>query len=167
MRRASVIILVLALAVPAAAAAQRLAPGDGSLVVRGGDGQVRLSDFRGAILGRIQTGTLVVVDPKGGDCDTLFVWEADDQWPRVRTVGDDKVLECVYTTRSGMRFRLVGGENTIKINAKGIALTAVGATRGFVKGSPNIVDDGTYSVDGSDWRSLPDDGKFVRIGSLP
>ena len=36
-----------------------------------------------------------------------------------------------------------------------------------MKGAPSMADDGLYSVDGSDWRSLPDEGRVVRIGSLP
>jgi hypothetical protein len=167
MRRILVLTMVLALAIPAVAAAQALVPGDGSLAVRSGDGVVRLSDFRGVVLGRISTGTLVIVDPKSDDCDSLLVWDADDAWPRVRRLGEDRVLECWYTTTSGMRFRLVGGPSTIRINARGIALSAVGQGRGFVRGTPTLVDDGLYSVDGSDWRSLPDEGRAVRIGSLP
>ena len=167
MRRILVVTVVLALAIPAVAAAHVLAPGDGSLAVRSGDGVVRLSEFRGVVLGRISAGTLVIVDPKGDDCDSLLVWDADDQWPRVRRYGEDRVLECWFTTTSGMRFRLVGGTNTIRINARGIALSAVGQGRGFVRGTPMLADDGVYSVNGSDWRSLPDDGWAVRIGSLP
>lgn len=167
MRRALLITVVLALAIPVAAAARTLVPGDGSMVVRSGDGLVRLIDFKGAILGRIANGTLVIVDPKGGDCDALLVWDADDSWPRVRTVGDDTVLECVFKTTSGMRFRIVGGTNTVRVNARGIALSAVGQGLGYVRGSKVAAEDGTYSVDGSDWRSLPEDGRFVRVGSLP
>jgi hypothetical protein len=167
MRRTVVLLLVLALALPAAAAARKLAPGDGALVVRSGEGNVRLNDFKGVILGSISTGTLVIVDPRGGDCDAPLVWEADDQWPRVRGIGEDRVLECVYKTATGMRFRLAGGPNTIRVNGKGIALSAVGKGGGYVRGSSLVVDDGTYSVDGSAWRSLPDDGKVVRVGSLP
>jgi hypothetical protein len=167
MRRALLITLVLALAVPVAAAARTLVPGDGSMVVRSGDGNVRLIDFKGAILGRIANGTVVVVDPKGGDCDALLVWDADNQWPRVRTVGEDTHLECVFKTTSGMRFRLVGGPSTIRVNGKGIALSAVGQGLAYVRGSRVVADDGTYSVDGSDWKALPEDGRFVRVGSLP
>jgi hypothetical protein len=167
MRRTVVSLLVLALAVPAVAAARPHAPGDGTLVVRAGDGNVRLTEFKGVILGRIANGTLVIVDPKGGDCDSLLVWEADDQWPRVRGIGEDKVLECVYKTTTGMRFRLAGGPNTIRVNGNGMALSAVGKGLAYVRGSRVNVDDGTYSVEGSDWRSLPDDGRLVRIGSLP
>jgi hypothetical protein len=167
MRRTLLITLVLALLAPAAAVAQRLAPGDGSLVVRSGDGNVRLTDFKGVVLGRIANGTLVIVDPKGGDCDAPLVWDADDQWPRVRQIGPEKVLECVYRTTSGMRFRFVGGPSTLRVNGKGIALTAVGQGAGYVRGSKNVDDDGTYSVDGGDWRSLPEDGRVVRVGSLP
>lgn len=167
MRRILVLLVVLALTVPAVAAARKLTPGDGTLVVRSGDGRVWLNDFRGVVLGRIATGTLVLVEPKGGDCDTQLVWEADDQWPRVRTVGDDRVFECVYRTTSGMRFRVVGGQNTLRVNGRGIALTAVGKGTGHLRGTPSLLDDGTYSLDGEDWRSLPDDGRFVRIGSLP
>ena len=167
MRRILPILLVLVLALPAAAAARMLAPGDGTLVVRSGDGRVWLSEFRGVVLGRISAGTLVLVDPKGGDCDAQLVWEADDQWPRVRTIGEDRVLECVYRTTSGMRFRLVGTDTTLRVNGRNIALTAVGKGTGYLKGTPALPDDGTYSVDGADWRSLPEDGRFVHIGSLP
>jgi hypothetical protein len=167
MRRLILLALALALGLPAAAVAARLAPGDGTLVVRSGDGNVRLTEFRGVILGRIANGTLVIVDPRGGDCDAPLVWSADDQWPRVRGVGEDKVLECVYKTTTGMRFRLVGGPHTIRVNGKGIALTAVGKGSGYVRGSAFVADDGTYSVDGADWLSLPEAGRAVRIGSLP
>ena len=166
MRRLTVFLGMIALAVPAASVAARLAPGDGTLGVRNGDGIVRLNDFKGAILGRIDRGTLVIVDPKNGDCEAQLVWEADDQWSRERKLGEDKVLECVYTARTAMRFRVVGGTNTLRLNGYGIALAVVGRGTAYLQGVKDRNPDGFYSANGSPWKSLPDDGFTVKIATL-
>ena len=77
MRRLALLALLVFLATPAAASALAPSVPDGTLAVRNGDGSVWLDNFRGAVIGRIATGRLVVTNPAGGDCATLLVWGAE------------------------------------------------------------------------------------------
>jgi hypothetical protein len=60
MRRALVVCLCAVLTLPATALALRLAPGDGTLAVRNGDGLVHLKLRSGAVLGRVDIGRLEI-----------------------------------------------------------------------------------------------------------
>ena len=66
MRRFVPLVMILALALPAAAWGLKALPGDGTLVVDNGRGSVVVR-ARGGILGRFDTGRLIVDDPVEGD----------------------------------------------------------------------------------------------------
>jgi hypothetical protein len=166
MRRTLLFMLLAILAVPAAALAVQAAPGDGTLSVREGEGTVQLA-LRGSILGRIGSGSLWIDDPKTGLCDTQLVWGADDSETRAVFSKGEFELRCVYTGLN-IRFRLVGGVHDISIvRGRDVAISAVGRGTAFIKGRGAItgLPDGTYSVDGGDYVSLPDAGRELEIGT--
>ena len=162
MRNLILLTVVGALVVPAAAFAMKRAPGDGTVAVRGGEGIVQL-DLRGAVIGRIAQGTFVIVDPEDGDCDKPLVWDADTVSTRLEP-GDlgQKKIACFYRG-SNIRFRLVGGQNEVRLNGRGIAISAVGRGSVYLRGSARIADDGQFSLNGDSWASLPDDGARFRV----
>lgn len=166
MRRTLLFTLLAALAVPAAALASQAAPGDGTLSVREGEGTVQLQ-LRGAILGRIGSGSLWIDDPKAGHCDGPLVWGADVESTRAVFVNGEIELRCIYTG-TNIRFRLVGGDHDISIvRGRDVAISAVGRGMAFLKGRGAFtgLPDGTYSVDGRDYVSLPDIGREIEIGT--
>lgn len=166
MRRTLLLAVLAALAVPAAALALKAAPGDGTLSVREGDGTIQL-ELRGAIIGRIGSGTLWLDDPKSGLCDEQLVFGADVESTRAVYSKGEYELRCVYTG-TNMRFRLVGGDHDISIvRGRDVAISAVGRGTAFLRGRGAIsgLPDGTYSVDGRDYVSLPDAGRDLQIGT--
>ena len=164
MRTLIVVVVIGALVVPATALSMRRAPGDGTLAVRGGDGIVRI-DLRGAVIGAIKQGTLVVVDPEENSCDRPLVFDADNVVRRVEP-GElgQKRFACFYTG-ANIRFRFVGGQHEIRLNGRGIAVSAVGRGTAYLKGAVRVADDGQFSVNGDPWASLPDAGETVRVAS--
>jgi hypothetical protein len=166
MRRTLLVTLLAILVVPTAALAVQAAPGDGTLSVREGDGTVQLQ-LRGAILGRIESGSLWIDDPKTGLCDSQLVWGADDTETRAVFSKGEFELRCVYTGVN-IRFRLVGGVHDISIvRGRDVAISAVGRGTAFLKGRGGLtgLPDGTYSLDGGDYVSLPDAGRELEIGT--
>ena len=164
MRRLLVLFVLLSALVPAAAAALPSAPTDGSLVVRAGDGVVAVDLSRGAALGRVANGKVTVVDPRGTDCESLLVWEQG-----FRADGTEKELRngdraCVFTGRN-MRFRLVGGEPSVRLSGENIFVTAVGRGQATLKGRAGSLNDGTYSLNGAPFESLPDELLKAPIGA--
>jgi hypothetical protein len=154
MRRILTLLLVCALAAPVAAYARSTVQGDGSLSVRNGDGQVRLL-IRGAVIGKVERGRLVVVDPIK-DCDALLVWETDAP-PREWTTADGETA-CTFTG-ADLRFRFVGGLNELRVVGGGIHLSAVGKGSARLRGTG-----GTYSVDGGKYLDIPADWHREQIG---
>jgi hypothetical protein len=139
-----------ALALPAAASATTAAPGDGSLVVKNASGPrtgnvpVVALTITGAAIGHVQQGRIVI---DGGNPEvTGAEWRKDSTLSETAQVwgGTD------------FRFRAVGGTYTILIYGSGIDVVALGtgtvALTGLVD---NPSADGTFSLDGSDFHSLP------------
>lgn len=159
MRRLLTLLLALALAAPVAASARQAIPGDGSLSVRNGDGQVRLT-VRGAVIGKVERGQLTVIDP-AKECDALLVWEADAP-PREWTTTDGETA-CTYRG-TDLRFRFVGGVNELRVAGVGIYLSAVGRGQVRVKGVA-----GSYAVNGGRYQELPAEWvrEFIGLPILP
>ena len=164
MRRFLVLAPLLALALPAAAAALEAVHADGTVVVRGGDGTVTLRLDRGAVVGRMVRGTLRVIEPQNGDCNTPLVWEDG-----FRAEGSERFLNsgafvCEFRGRD-MRFRLVGGNNDATLTGSDIFVSAVGRGSGRLRGRGGP-DDGRYSLNGDAFAPLPDTWtRFVLGGS--
>ncbi|MBD0337791.1 MAG: hypothetical protein ICV67_00700 [Thermoleophilia bacterium] len=164
MRRLLLIALLACLAVPAAAVAQKRAPGDGSLVVRSGAGFLRL-DITGAVIGRLEAGQVEIASHRVDDCDDWAVWGADRARIRSRT----GVTTCTFTvflrTPQAIRFRVVlGPDETLTIRgASSLSVSAVGQGSGFIRGAGAA--DGVYSLHAGAFRSLPDLGLAFSLGA--
>jgi hypothetical protein len=153
MRRTVVICALLSvLAVPAAAPA---APGDGSLVVRNGNAPkgtpVVTLVIKGAAIGQVTGyGKIQISDPRPDDDFTPEVTGAD--WTK------DKGEDGVLWGGASFRFRVVGGGYYYKITiwGSGVDLVASGRGTAILTGSSEAPkSDGTYSLNGGDFKSLP------------
>ena len=145
-------LLVLCVAfLPAfAAAAVAGTPGDGTLSVRDGRGMVQLSS-RGTMIGRIERGRLVVTDPNPFDNRRPIVLGAESK-------SKSKNLKTTTYRGTDMRLRVNGGLVHVKFEGRGIQLSAVGRGRGLIEGAgdPGISNDGVWSLNDEEDRSLPD-----------
>jgi len=170
-RKPLLLTLLAAALAPAAALADPVAvPSDGTLSVKNGDGQVVLN-LRGAAIGLVGNGRVEVEAPKDDDCDALNVWGAEDEKTRLKAArvkkGEttaDLVTVCVFTGKD-VRFRLIGA-NKILLEGKNISLSVVGRGPVAIKGEGGVAD-GTYSVNGGEYTSLPDKLERFTLGPLP
>jgi hypothetical protein len=167
MRRTLLLTMLAFLALPAGATATRTAPGDGTLSVRDGVGTVQIQ-LRGAIIGRMGAGTLRIDNPKNDDCAEPLVWGAETWTPEPVIVTGElgiKQTRCIYSGRD-IRFRLAGGEHDVSIvRGRDFAISAAGKGEAFLRGMGGLTD-GVYSVDGRDYVSLPDLGRWLNIGTF-
>ena len=145
MRKALVLFTLLALGIPAAGAAAPSAD-DGTLSVEDGRGKVSI-DARGAVIGRLASGTLTIWDLTPEDTSLPVVW--GDDLP-VRLVGETGVRY----SGTGMRFRVIGGRYRIVISGRGIDLSAVAKGWASLRAELGAFDPGIYSVDGADCSSI-------------
>jgi hypothetical protein len=163
MRRALIIVCVtLGLAVPAVALAGD-ASEDGTLSVRYGKGRVQLGLSHGVVIGRLGRGSVRVDDTIETDNTRIDFWGCD----RTKDLDENTIL-C---TGNDIRFRVIGDRYRLLVKGFGIFLSAVG--RGQVSidgmGDPDagIYRDGSYSLNGGPYQSLPNDGdSFALAPSL-
>jgi hypothetical protein len=161
MRKSLALVVLLALAVPLAGYAAVRA-GEGTLSVDNGHGRV-VVQAKGAILGRLTSGTVTVYDLTPNDAFEPFV--SGDEY--VRLVGETGLQ---YGGRN-LRFRLIGGSYRLVVKGAGIDLSVV--ANGFAVLEGDVDEPGVYSVDGADCRvaagasckPLPDKAKFVKLGT--
>lgn len=159
MSRLTLLALVLLLAVPALAGAGPRAPGDGTLEVQDGRGLV-IVQARGGILGRFDSGRMVIEDPVGGDGSGPIVYGAE----RIRELGAFRTLYI----GEDVRFRLIGGGYKIRINAVGMWLSAAGRGSATLDdGEPSFSDPGRYSVNGGPFQPMPAVPAKVQFGTGP
>jgi hypothetical protein len=152
MRRVLLTLLVILLVVPAATAAATAAPkapGDGSLVVRKANGKITIYG-RGTILGRLDRGSLYVVDYKPDDSVEPQVTGAE------QTMLDGIDGKWLYRG-DNIRFRFFGGRYKLVLtSATGVDISAVG--RGTVtlvgQGPSWMTSFGDYAVDGAKFQPL-------------
>jgi hypothetical protein len=166
MRRLLILCALCALALPASALAYTSGAADGTLVVRNGSSDdfstpvVRLVAFHGATFGQIDGGRIVIDDLTPGDTYIPLVTNAT---AHIISADTNKQV----WKGQNLRFRLDGGRYTISIYGFGVDLNAVGqsaAGKVWLQGSPTLPVDGRYSIDGADFRSLPDVGVWLPIG---
>ena len=160
MRNALLTLLVAALILPAAALASRVAPGDGTLSVEGASGLV-IVQARGAVIGRVDAGQIVIADLSPGDNNDPVVWGA--QFRRQTGPGT-----FIYRGRN-ITFRLIGGGFRVRVEGLGISISVVGRGDAFFDGEGA----GVFSTSGADCRfapetcrPLPDVGQRIRIGGF-
>jgi hypothetical protein len=157
MRRLLVTLAFIALALPAAAAAMRLDPSDGTLSVRDGRGTFTIN-ARGGVIGSFAHGRVVVTDPIDADGTGPIV--SGDDWHK-----DRSDTTTVYGG-THVRFRLIGGTFRIKVVGTGINLSVVGHGTVTLNGQ-GTDDDGTYSVDSATYAPVPDFAQFPLTAATP
>jgi hypothetical protein len=164
MRKLLIPLALVVLAVPLAATAA-VGAGEGTLSVENARGKVTVQ-AKGAILGRISVGSVVVYDLTPNDAYEPFI-SGDDY---VKLVGETGIQ---YGGRN-LRFRLIGGAYRIVVKGTGIDLSVVANGMAILEGDTNAPGGaGVYSTDGTDCRTnggagckpLPDKTKFVKLGS--
>jgi hypothetical protein len=157
MRRFIPILLVLLLALPATAWAIRTLPGDGTLVVDNGRGQVTIR-ARGGIIGRFDSGRLIVEEISSG-ANPPIVYGPE----RIRDLGVHRTL---YVGED-VRFRMIGGLYRITIQAVGMDVSAVG--RGTVVLDATGFTDlpGRFSINGGTFQPLPGKPTTFQLGQPP
>lgn len=160
MRPFKVVLFCLSLAalvVATAAGAARPPTEDGTLTVRDGRGTLTLK-FRGSLIGRLSSGKIVVTSSVyGTTMSVVRGWET-----RSFTAHG-----TVYSGRS-IRFRVADDRRvTVKLTGKGLNFSAVGRGDAFIDGIGNpeagIFFDGTYSLNGDAYKSLPDDRTRIEL----
>src|SRR5829696_6652361 len=157
MRSARLILLaaaaVFSLAIAVAASGARPGPvEDGTLSVRDGRASLQLR-LKGGVIGRLGRGKLTVV-VRGAE--------------KVSSPNDRMT---VYTGRN-IRFRIADEKRfVVRINASKINLSAVGRGEGWLDGWGNraagVYFDGSYSLNGSAYKSIPDERDPIQLSALP
>ena len=146
MRRFLLLLLALCLTLPAAAWAFRALPGDGTLVVDNGRGVV-IVRARGGIIGRFDSGRLIVDDSVEGDGSGPIVYGAE----RIRELGGRRTLYI----GEDVRFRMIGGLYRVQLQAVGIDVSAVGRGTATLDASGFSDQPGRFSINGGPFQSMP------------
>jgi hypothetical protein len=149
--RKTVLLLLLALLIPAAAQSQSRAPQNGTLSIREGRGIVQV-DARGSMTGRVN-GKITITDVKPYDSKRPVVYgSAKTTYRNVKTT--------VYQGKN-IRFRLIGARFQFRIQGRAIFLSAIARGEGVIDGTgdptANVFYDGVWSLNDSPYQSLPDD----------
>jgi hypothetical protein len=163
MRRFLPLVLVLALTLPAAAwaaassTADSSTAGDGTLVVDNGNGRV-IVRARGGILGRFDTGSVIISDLDVSDGKVPVVYGADS----IRVLGGGRTM---YSGED-IRFRMIGGLYRAQITATGIDVSAVGRGIAVLDASGFTDFPGRFSIDGGPSQPLPGHPVTYTLGQL-
>ena len=149
--RKTVLLVLLALLIPAAAQSQSRAPQNGTLSIREGRGIVQV-DARGSMTGRVN-GKITITDVKPYDSKRPVVYgSAKTTYRNVKTT--------VYQGKN-IRFRLIGARFEFRIQGRAIFLSAIARGDGIIDGTgdptANVFYDGVWSLNDSPYQSLPDD----------
>jgi hypothetical protein len=144
---------VLALATTAVATAMRTPVEDGTLSVRDGRGVIVLR-MKGGVIGRFARGRLTVTDAVDDDASAVVV-RGDER-------SGDLNDRTTFYSGTNIRFRISADKRiVVKIDGLKINLSAVGRGDGWLNGrgdpEEGIYFDGSYSLNGDDYRSLPDE----------
>lgn len=151
MRLAALTLLALTLSAATAAGASRSA-GVGLLSIEDGRGVVQIAG-RGVLLGRLDKGSLEIVDLTPAD-----------QWsPFVNGIPRGKV---VWLKGQNISFRVPGGRYRITAHGTGISVSARGVGRAMLDGMPDAVGDtGTFAVGDAAPAPLPVETTKVSFGA--
>jgi hypothetical protein len=134
---------------------------DGTLSVKDGKGVVQLS-ARGSLIGRFERGKVTVTDPNPYDARRPTVLGAE--------VTVYKSAKTTVYSGKDVRIRIGGGLTHVRIEGRGIYLSAVGRGTGLINGSGSIQAgvfyDGVWSLNDDEYRSLPDDPTAFQLAAL-
>src|SRR4051812_47369801 len=146
MRRLLTFAMLAALVLPAASGARSNNSSDGTLSVRDARGMVTIT-ARGGVIGSFAQGRVTISDPVDGDGTGPIV--TGDDFPPIER-------NDTTTTWRGtkVRFRIIGGSFRIVVKGRGINLSLVGTGKVTLDGA-GTGDDGSYSVNGGEYLSLP------------
>jgi hypothetical protein len=144
---------VLVLATTAVATAMRTPVEDGTLSVRDGRGVIVLR-MKGGVIGRFARGRLTVTDAVNDAASTVVV-RGDDR-------SGDLTDRTTFYSGTNIRFRISADKRiVVKLDGVKINLSAVGRGDGWLNGSGDpgegIYFDGSYSLNGDDYKSLPNE----------
>jgi hypothetical protein len=140
-------LLAFALALPAGAAARPTGANDGTLSVKDARGVITLQGpARGAVIGSIAKGSVLINDPIDGDGTGPIV--TGDDWSK------EKTDTSTIWGGSKVRFRIIGGTFRIVVRGRGINLSFVGKGSVILNGA-GTDDDGSYATNGSDYNLIP------------
>lgn len=139
------VLLAGALALPASSAARTLAATDGTLSVKDARGVVAIQG-RGAVIGSVGKGTVLINDPVDGDGTGPIV--SGDEWSK------DKTDTATIWGGTKVRFRNIGGTFKVVVRGRGINLSFVGTGNIIVNGA-GTDNDGSYAVNGGDYNLIP------------
>src|SRR5215468_4408284 len=138
-------VLVAALAAPAGADARSFSTSDGTLSVKDARGVITIQG-RGAVIGSVAKGSVMINDPIDGDGTGPIV--SGDEWSK------DKTDTATIWGGKGVRFRNIGGTFKVVVRGRGINLSFVGKASVIVNGA-GTDDDGSYAVNGGDYNLIP------------
>ena len=158
MRRLLTFAMLVGLVLPAAALARPDGINDGTLSVQDGNGKIVIA-ARGGVIGSIAKGSVTISDPVDGD-GTGPIVTGDDFPPIERN-------DTTTTWRGNkVRFRIIGGAFKIWVRGRGINLSVVGKGNITLAGA-GTADDGSYSVNGSDYAAIPFQYQFPLSAASP
>lgn len=135
---------------------------DGTLSVRDGRATIQLR-MKGGIIGRFARGKLTITDSVDEDATVV-----------VRGAERDRNITERTTVYSGtnIRFRITDDRRfVVKINASKINFSAVGRGDGWLDGGGDPEDgiffDGSYSLNGAEYESIPDLRERFELAASP
>lgn len=160
MRLALWLTLLAAVAAPSATAAEPSNTSGGTLALRSVDGVVTLT-LKGAVIGRLGSGTLAVQIPAERACEDLSIW-GEEKLAEERKVTEDgdHIWVCRYSGK-GIRFRLAGERFMRFRPARNLMLSAVG--RGAVTLNGTETTDGTFALNGGEEQPVPKEPRRFAI----
>lgn len=138
-------VLVVALALPAASSARSFSSSDGTLSVLDARGVITIQG-RGAVIGSVGKGTVMINDPIDGDGTGPIV--SGDDWSK------DKTDTATIWGGTKVRFRNIGGAFKVVVRGRGINLSFVGKANVIVNGA-GTDNDGSYAVNGGEYNLIP------------
>lgn len=147
MKRVLPLAALVALLLPFAGTAGAHTAADGTLSVRDGRGKFTVN-ARGGVIGSFARGKVIITDPIESDGTGPIV--SGDDWHH------DKGDTTDVYGGTKVRFRLIGGTFRIQVIGRGVTLSVVGRGQVTLNGEGTL-DDGTYSVNGSDYLPILSD----------
>jgi hypothetical protein len=135
---------------------------DGTLSVRDGRATIQLR-MKGSLIGRLAKGQLVVTDSPDGGTTIIVRGAESERYPSARTT--------VYSGRN-IRFRIADDRRfTVKLAGKGLNFSAVGRGDGWMDGygdpDDGVFFDGSYSLNGTDHPTLPNERTRFELAATP
>jgi hypothetical protein len=152
------LVVTLVLVVPSVAGgARKPRPTDGTLSVRRGKGVVQIA-ARGTIIGRIDQGQVLVIDRNPFDASVPVV-----RGGRLRQLTNRRIMR----QGKSIRFRLANGFYRLRVQGRGIEISAVGRGSVTLNGDERYADTGTYSLNGAEFLPVPYDADSMQLVAGP